>query len=155
MQNTDAVSAKMHEVTSMGVRLAIDDFGTGYSSLSYLKRFPIHAIKIDRSFVMEINTNPDDAAIVEAIISMAHSLKLDVVAEGVETEDQLEFLREQGCEIVQGYLFSRPLPAEDIPGFLSNEEGTDSVLSILCSEISDGMDSRLSSENSEQEIPNL
>jgi len=136
MENTDAVSAKLHEVTSMGVQLSIDDFGTGYSSLSYLKRFPIHAIQIDYSFVKALNTNPDDAAIVEAIISMARSLRLDVIAEGVETEEQLEFLREQGCGVVQGYLFSHPLPADDIQNFLKYEEdGSGSVLPGICSEI--------------------
>ncbi len=114
MQNTETAFASLHELTEMGIRLTIDDFGTGYSSLGYLKRFPIHAIKIDRSFVSEINTDPDDAAIARAIISMAHSLKLNVVAEGVETVEQLRFLYEHRSDEVQGYLFSRPVPPEEI-----------------------------------------
>jgi EAL domain-containing protein (putative c-di-GMP-specific phosphodiesterase class I) len=156
MQETDTTSKKLHEVTAMGVQLSIDDFGTGYSSLSYLKRFPIQAIKIDYSFVKEIISNPDDAAIVEAIISMAGSLKLDVVAEGVETEEQLKFLRDQGCKLVQGFLFSRPLSAEDMYGFLSSEEeAAGSVLSTICSEINAGMETRACSETSDPEVSNI
>ncbi len=156
MQKTDTTSKKLHEVTAMGVQLSIDDFGTGYSSLSYLKRFPIQAIKIDYSFVKEIITNPDDAAIVEAIISMASSLKLEVVAEGVETEEQLKFLREQGCKVVQGYLFSRPLSAVDMYGYLSSEEeGAGSVLSTICSEMNTGLESRACSETSDPEVSNI
>lgn len=95
-----------------GIHISIDDFGTGYSSLSYLKRFPIDALKIDRSFVMNVTTDPDDAAIATAIILLGHSLKLSVVAEGVETESQLEFLRVLQCNEIQGYLFSPPVPAD-------------------------------------------
>jgi EAL domain-containing protein (putative c-di-GMP-specific phosphodiesterase class I) len=94
----------------MGVVLAIDDFGTGYSSLSYLRRFPIHRVKIDRSFVSEIPGNADDCALTAAIISMAHSLRMEVVAEGVETDEQLVFLRERGCDMLQGYLLGHPMP---------------------------------------------
>jgi EAL domain-containing protein (putative c-di-GMP-specific phosphodiesterase class I) len=102
----------------MGVRFCIDDFGTGYSSLGYLKKFPINTLKIDRSFVQNISTDPDSAAISTAIVQMAHCLKLKVIAEGVETVDQLEFLRSLKCDEIQGFLFSRPLPAEQIASLL-------------------------------------
>ena len=111
VQNIDEVAATLLVLSNMGLEISIDDFGTGYSSLSYLKRFPIHKLKIDKSFVDDIATHPDDAAIVKAIIAMAHGLQMSVVSEGVETNDQFEFLREHGCEQYQGYLYSKPLPA--------------------------------------------
>ncbi|MBI5741110.1 MAG: EAL domain-containing protein [Nitrospirae bacterium] len=132
MHNSDAVFTTLYELSKLGLRLSIDDFGTGYSSLSYLKRFPLHAIKIDRSFIKDVNTNPDDAAISKAIISMAHSLKLKVVAEGVETRHQLVFLSEQGCDEIQGFLFSRPVPVEEILKLLTGEKkGRGLVSSVL------------------------
>lgn len=118
MKTTEDIMSTLEDLTALGVRLSIDDFGTGYSSLSYLRRFPLHEIKIDRSFVKEIVTNPDDAAIASAIIAMAHRLKLTVVAEGVETEQQLKFLMDQGCDEMQGYLVSRPVPPAEIVKFL-------------------------------------
>ncbi|MDO9226526.1 MAG: EAL domain-containing protein [Pseudomonadota bacterium] len=111
--NMEAIE-KLTELANLGVKLAIDDFGTGYSSLSYLKRLPIHRLKIDRSFVRESHIDPDDAAIATAIIGMAAGLGIEVTAEGVENEEQLAFLKQAGCQIVQGYYFGSPLPAEDL-----------------------------------------
>ena len=104
----------LHALRAMGLHLAVDDFGTGYSSFSYLKHLPLDALKIDRSFVRELTTSPEDAAITTAIIAMAHALGLKVVGEGIETEAQREVLRRQGCDAMQGYLFSRPVPAGEL-----------------------------------------
>lgn len=114
----------LHELKAMGVRLAIDDFGTGYSSLSYLKQFPVSKLKVDRSFIDELGANNDDAAITAAIINMARCLNLRVTAEGVESEAQLSILRRYECDEVQGYLFSKPLPAEQIIPALHSELGS-------------------------------
>ena len=111
MTHPQVAIAVMNDLHERGVRMSIDDFGTGYSSLSYLKRFQVYKLKIDQSFVRDITEDPDDKAIVGAIISMASSLGLKTIAEGVETEDQLHFLRDRGCNEAQGYYFSRPLPA--------------------------------------------
>ena len=121
MINTEKTVTTLKALKAMGVRLAIDDFGTGFSSLSYLKRFPLDVLKIDRSFINDVTHDPDDAAITLATIEMAHTLKLHVIAEGVETEAQLEFLREHGCDTYQGYLFSRPVPPEAVPALLRRE----------------------------------
>lgn len=118
MDNPLAAIAVMDKLHERGIRMSIDDFGTGYSSLSYLKRFKIYKLKIDQSFVHDITEDPEDKAIVGAIISMAGSLGMQTIAEGVETEGQLAFLREQGCDEVQGYYFSRPLPAEQFEALL-------------------------------------
>lgn len=114
INNSDEVSEALRQLSEMGLHLALDDFGTGYSSLSYLKRFPIDTLKIDRSFVMDIAQDKDDAAIVTAIIAMAHSLGMKVVAEGVEEAAQMAFLREKNCDYFQGYFFSRPGTAEEM-----------------------------------------
>ncbi|HEV7764231.1 MAG TPA: EAL domain-containing protein [Thermoanaerobaculia bacterium] len=111
MFQTDRTIASLAELRELGVRIALDDFGTGHSALSYLRQFPIDRVKIDREFIQEIDTSRSNRAIVSAIVAMAHGLDLSVTAEGVETEAQVEFLREQGCEEVQGYLFGRPGPA--------------------------------------------
>jgi len=118
MKNAEIIIAMFRKLKNMGVQLSMDDFGTGYSSFSYLKRFPLDIIKIDRSFIKDISEKDEDTAIVKAIIAMAHTLKLKVVAEGVETEQQLEFLRELGCDEMQGYLLSTPLPADKVSEFL-------------------------------------
>jgi EAL domain-containing protein (putative c-di-GMP-specific phosphodiesterase class I) len=121
MENAQDTLAALHELRAIGLRLSIDDFGTGYSSLSYLKRFPVDIIKIDRSFVQDTPDDADDAAIVTGIIALAHSLRLEVVAEGVETEAQLRFLREQNCDILQGYYLSKPIPADKFEQFILSE----------------------------------
>jgi EAL domain-containing protein (putative c-di-GMP-specific phosphodiesterase class I) len=105
----------------MGLHLSVDDFGTGYSSFSYLKHFPLDTLKVDRCFVREITSDPDDAAITTAMIAMGHALGLKVVAEGVETEGQQALLRKQGCDEMQGYLFSRPVPGDRFQAYLEGE----------------------------------
>jgi diguanylate cyclase (GGDEF)-like protein/PAS domain S-box-containing protein len=118
LQDVENTLDTVRRLKALGVRLSIDDFGTGYSSLSYLKRFAVDRLKIDRSFVRDINTDPDNAAIVRAVIQLAHSLRLDTIAEGVETQEQLAFLRQEGCRGVQGFLLSRPLSSADLKTFL-------------------------------------
>ena len=113
MDDSEAVAGELHELMNMGVTISIDDFGTGYASFGYVKRFPVTRLKIDQSFVRNITDDPNDAAIVRAIITLGHSLNLEVVAEGVETTDQLARLRAEGCDGVQGYYFGRPMPARD------------------------------------------
>jgi len=114
MNDVDHNITRLNQIRDMGVTIALDDFGTGYSSLSYLKKFPIHTLKIDRSFIITIDTDRDDAAIVEAIIALASTLKLTVIAEGVETHGQLEALNRFHCDIIQGFYFSKPMPAKQI-----------------------------------------
>jgi diguanylate cyclase (GGDEF)-like protein len=111
MKNAESAVVMLDKLKTMGVKISIDDFGTGYSSLGYLKRLPIDILKIDSSFVHDVTTKPDDATLVEAIIRLAHNLRLKVIAEGVETGEQLDFLRQLGCDAWQGFLFSKPVPA--------------------------------------------
>ena len=111
MKNVEENVDILRQLSDLGVNIAIDDFGTGYSSLAYLRRFRIDAVKIDQSFVRDVDTNLDDAAIIEAIVALSHSLKLTVVAEGVETEAQKRILFELNCDQCQGYLFCEPLAA--------------------------------------------
>ena len=121
MDHVEEQLAVLHAIKALGISLSIDDFGTGYSSLSYLKRFPIDELKIDRSFLMELPDDDDDAAIVRAILALAHSLGLYVTAEGVETEEQSVFLAEHDCEIFQGYYFSKPLPFDTLCQFCRDQ----------------------------------
>ena len=104
----------LNGIRALGVRLAIDDFGNGYSSLAYLRRLPITALKVDRSFVVDITTNADDAAIAATIIAMGHQLGLKVIAEGIETAEQLDHLKRLGCDQIQGYFIARPLPPAEL-----------------------------------------
>lgn len=113
MKNPEFSAELLKQISDIGIAVSIDDFGTGYSSLSYLKRFPISELKIDQSFIKDITTSVDDAAIAGAVVAMAHSLRLRVVAEGVETAEQMEFLRSLGCDLVQGYFISEPQSARE------------------------------------------
>ncbi|MGI0487650.1 putative bifunctional diguanylate cyclase/phosphodiesterase [Pantanalinema rosaneae CENA516] len=122
MEDVDTTISILQELKQMGIQISIDDFGTGYSSLNYLKRFPIDVLKIDQSFVQDITTDANDAAIAKAIIAMAQSLQLKVIAEGVETQEQYEFLRQNGCNAMQGYLFSRPLNSKDFITLLNSDK---------------------------------
>ncbi|MFO7304500.1 MAG: EAL domain-containing protein [Gammaproteobacteria bacterium] len=124
MHDAERFVAMLNELNDLGVQIAIDDFGTGYSSLSYLKRFPVDRLKVDRSFVQDIATDADDATIVRTIIALGHNLGLKVVAEGVETAEQLAFLRENGCDELQGYLFGAPVPAEEFARLLRSRQSS-------------------------------
>jgi EAL domain-containing protein (putative c-di-GMP-specific phosphodiesterase class I) len=121
MKSAESAAKTLDQLKAIGIKISIDDFGTGYSSLGYLKRLPIDVLKIDQSFVRDLNTDPDDAAVVVAIITLAHNLGLEVIAEGVETEDQLGLLRLLKCDGAQGYLFGKPAPADKCRAFLAEE----------------------------------
>jgi len=118
MENPEAALRILSELKALGIHLSIDDFGTGYSSLSRLPRFPLHALKIDRVFISDMNTNHESHEIVRLIISLAHSLGLEVVAEGTEYEDQIKQLQGLGCEMAQGYFFSPPVDCQQATGLL-------------------------------------
>ncbi|MCY1353585.1 putative signaling protein [compost metagenome] len=120
IQNLDDTIGKMRRLKKLGVSFAMDDFGTGYSSLTYLKRLPVDALKIDQSFVRDATQDPNDAEIIRAIVAMARSLGLEMIAEGVEREEQLAFLEQQGCHLYQGYLYSRPLPLAEFRALLAH-----------------------------------
>jgi EAL domain-containing protein (putative c-di-GMP-specific phosphodiesterase class I) len=122
MQDIEANIQKLRAIREMGVEVAIDDFGTGYSSLSYIAKLPINALKIDRAFIINMTSNADDLSIVSAIISMAHSLNLRVIAEGVETNEQAKLLRLLKCDEIQGFLFSPGVPVAQIEEFLRNKK---------------------------------
>lgn len=138
MDGVDDNVSMLQELKSIGLELSIDDFGTGYSSLSYLKRFPISTLKIDQSFIRDINNDANDAAIVGAVIAMAHSLGLKVVAEGVEYAEQLSFLKERGCDVAQGYFYSRPMASDELVEWLIARESarlTDGAVERQASEV--------------------
>jgi len=121
----EAALKTLTELRAMGVKIAIDDFGTGYSSLSYLRRLPLDKLKLDQSFIRDAEKNPGDVAITRAVITMAQSLELAVVAEGVETQAQLDLLLSLGCTMVQGFLLGRPLPAADTAALLRQNGATE------------------------------
>jgi EAL domain-containing protein (putative c-di-GMP-specific phosphodiesterase class I) len=121
MESFDSSIAILRQLLDMGIRIALDDFGTGYSSLSYLRKIPINTLKIDKSFIDNITSNQKEEAIIDNIIEMAHSLELKVVAEGVETKEQLLVLKERKCDYIQGYYFSKPLPADEIEKLFERE----------------------------------
>jgi EAL domain-containing protein (putative c-di-GMP-specific phosphodiesterase class I) len=125
MFNPEEAEKTMRAFRKQGLSLSLDDFGTGYSSLAYLKRFPFNSVKIDRAFVSDVTNSQDDAAIASAIIGMAHSLRMKVIAEGVETREQLDFLRAKQCDQFQGYFFSRPVPAQEFALMLSTDKRLD------------------------------
>jgi EAL domain-containing protein (putative c-di-GMP-specific phosphodiesterase class I) len=114
MSHTEHTIGVLQRLADLGVRVSVDDFGTGYSSLAYLKRFPVHKLKIDHAFVRDVTRDRDDAAIVQAIITLARTMKLRVIAEGVETHEQLDYLAAVGCHEYQGFVYSRPLPAREL-----------------------------------------
>jgi EAL domain-containing protein (putative c-di-GMP-specific phosphodiesterase class I) len=120
MKNPDETILTLQKISEVGIKISIDDFGTGYSSLSYLKRLPIHTLKIDRSFIKDIPKDDEDMAITRAIIALAESLNIHVIAEGVESSAQKDFLVKNGCDHVQGYLYAKPMPADDMEELLQS-----------------------------------
>ena len=121
MKNLERNSQMLSELKELGLSISMDDFGTGFSSLSYLKRFPLDTIKIDRSFINEIHESSDDQEITRAIIAMGQSVKLKTLAEGVETDEQLEILRSYGCDYIQGFFYGKPMTANDMTSYLEKQ----------------------------------
>ena len=121
MSNPESSIEKLNRLHQMGIEIAIDDFGTGYSSLSYLKKLPLDKLKIDQSFVRDIPQDEDDVAITKAIIALGKSLNLKLIAEGVETQEQRDFIRDNGCELIQGYFYSKPVPAKEMQKLLEKQ----------------------------------
>jgi len=121
LDDSPEVNTYIDEISKLGVRLSVDDFGTGFSALSYLKNYPVSTVKIDRSFIMDLPGDKENVVLVQAIIAMAHGLRLEVIAEGVETAEQWEFLRSLDCDFVQGYYFGKPMPQVDFEEFLVAE----------------------------------
>jgi EAL domain-containing protein (putative c-di-GMP-specific phosphodiesterase class I) len=124
LQDTDSTLGILHQIHGLGVRISMDDFGTGYSSLSYLRRFPFDKIKIDRSFVQNLDQGKGSIEIIRAVVGLGKALGMDVLAEGVETQSQLSTLTREGCDELQGYLFSKPRPIQDVAGMIA-EFGAD------------------------------
>ena len=118
----------MKALSSMGLQISIDDFGTGYSSLSYLKHYPIHTLKMDKSFIDHVTENEEDASFARMVVGIARNMHLDLIAEGVETAEQLEFLREEGCRLIQGFYFSKPLSPEDALKYLEEHYAPEKTL---------------------------
>jgi len=133
MNDRSQTLSNLHQLADMGIALSIDDFGTGYSSLSYLKKLPVDTIKIDRSFVSDICTDDEDKAITEAIIVLGKALNLKIIAEGVEHIDQLNYLTSQGCHLIQGYLFSKPVNADELTRLLNKPQELFDDIEILTS----------------------
>jgi EAL domain-containing protein (putative c-di-GMP-specific phosphodiesterase class I) len=127
MHDTTAVCARLLELRALGARIALDDFGTGYSSLSYLRNFPIDVLKVDKSFVADIARGTDDANVARAIIEMGKTLKLEIVAEGIEDRDQAAELVRLRCRLGQGFHFARPMPADELARYLSGQQGRHTV----------------------------
>ena len=132
MDRGSDVERMLRELAAMGVSISLDDFGTGFSSLAYLKRFPVHKVKIDRGFVDGLGSDADSEAIVAAIVAMSHALGKEVVAEGAETDEQISVLRKLGCDVVQGYRISKPLPLAEFSAFVKAREemGVEKVVGL-------------------------
>jgi EAL domain-containing protein (putative c-di-GMP-specific phosphodiesterase class I) len=126
IEDFDRVLATLRRLKTLGVKISMDDFGSGYSSLSYLQAFPFDKIKIDRTFIVNLGRNPQSAAIVRAVIGLGHNFDIAIVAEGVETQEQLSFLAEEGCDVVQGYFIGKPAPIEQYSGLVGHATLSDS-----------------------------